>query len=155
MKQFITRRARLESLVAAIERLTGRREEAAAASMLSLFEQSPSFWCSEEEAGQLRTKLNFAALGLTGEDNSAINLADALMREQAGLRPREEDTDPVFEDYDTSEGLTFRDGGDEFVVVGPCPVAHFRHAVVMKARDSSLQIMPWSLVSRLARAAAA
>lgn len=155
MKHFTSRRARLESLITSIERLTGRRAEARAGRMLELFEQFPSFWCNEEDAGQLRNKLSVVAYGLTGESNSAINLAEALMREHAGLLPREEDTDPVFEDYDRSEGVKFRDGGDEFIVVGPCPVAHFRHAVVMKIADSSLKLMPWSLVSRLSLAAAA
>lgn len=155
MKQFISRRARLESLVSAIERLTLKRAEAAAGRMLERFEQYPSFWCNEDEATRLRNKLSVIAYGLTGESNSAINLADALMREQAGLLPREQDTDPVFEDYGRSEGVKFRDGADEFIVVGPCPVAHFRHAVVMKTSDSSLKLMPWTLVSRLSRAAAA
>lgn len=155
MKQFISRRARLESIVAEIERLTLQKVEAVAGRMLERFEEYPSFWCNEEEATNLRNKLSVIAYGMTGEANSAINLADAVMREQAGLLPRELDTDPVFEGYDRSEGVKFSDGGAEFAVVGPCPVAHFRHAVVMKTSDSTAKLMPWSTVSRLARAAAA
>ena len=155
MKQFLTRRARLESIIAAVERALSRRADAQAGRMLELFEHFPSFWCNEEQATQLRNKLSVVAYGLTGESNSAINFADALMREQAGLVPREEDTDPVFEEYDRSEGVEFRDGGAAFVVVGPCPVAHFRHAVVMKTSDNSLKLMPWSLVMRLAQSVAA
>lgn len=155
MKQFISRRARLDSIIAEIERLTRKRAEAVAGRMLERFEEFPSFWCAEEEATQLRNKLSVIAYGLTGESNSAINLADSVMREQANLLPREQDTDPVFEDYDRSEGVKFRDGGAAFVVVGPCPVAHFRHAVVMKTSDNSLKLMPWSIVMRLAQAVAA
>ena len=77
------------------------------------------------------------------------------MRDQAGVPQREDDTDSVFEDYRTSEGLKFSDGGTEYVVVGPCPVSHFRQALVMRTSDSSLQIMRWSRVAMLAGVAAA
>ncbi|MFL6284463.1 MAG: hypothetical protein ACJ74Q_15065 [Pyrinomonadaceae bacterium] len=155
MRQFPTARARARAIADLLGAFLGRAEEDASSRIGELFAEFPHFWCAADEDVSLRGRLHVITFGLTGEENSAINLADAIIRDQAGLPRREDDTDPVFEAYGTSGGMTYTEGGESYVVVGPCPSASFRHAVVMREKDSSLKIVRWSGVKDLLTAAEA
>ena len=155
MRQFTSNRERAAAVEAVIARALGYRVTTSTGRALALLEEHFNFWCNEAEAGRLRNKLSVLTNNLTGEANSAVTLADRIMRDQAGIPQREDDCDPVFEAYSTSEGLAFADGGSEYRVVGACPVSSFRWAVVMKTSDSSLKLMRWTEVTRLAAASLA
>ncbi len=147
MKKFLTNRERAASVEAVIARALGYSVTTSTGRVLALLDAHPNFWCNESEAGQLRNKLSVVTYRLTGEANSAVTLAERIMRDQAGLPTREDDTDPVFERYASSEGLAFADAGQGYSVVGACPVSSFRWAVVMSDADSSLKLMRWSQIS--------
>ena|SRR5437764_80289 len=152
LRQFPTTRARVRAIIELINARIGRTEEEASARICELFLAFPHFWCSSEEDMKLRGRLHVLTYALTGEENSAITLADAIIRDQAGLPQREMDDDPVFDEYRTSHGRTYAEGGTVFTVVGPCPAASFRHALVMNTKDSSLKIVRWaSIKDRLSR----
>jgi hypothetical protein len=146
LRQFPTTRARTRAIIDLINARLGRTEEEASARICELFLAFPHFWCAAEEDVQLRGRLNVLTYALTGEENTAITLADAIIRDQAGLPQREMDDDPVFDEYRTSSGKTYAEGGTVFTVVGPCPAAGFRHAVVMSTKDSSLKIVCWASI---------
>ena len=117
-----------------------------------IFKCHSDFWFDREADRRLRTRLTLEVKRLVAHDeNMATNLADILIRDQAGLPPREEDTDPVYRRYDRRAGkiLLLNDDRTEIRIIGPCPSSEFRWAAVERLSDGMRWLISWVVISEL------
>lgn len=117
-----------------------------------LFNAHPDFWFDPDAGRRLRLALTLEVKSLVNHDeNMATNLADILIRDQARLPPREEDTDPVYREYDGRAGeiLLLNDDRTEIRIIGPCPSSEFRWAAVERLSDGMRWLISWVVISEL------
>lgn len=132
-----------------LEVLLGTSSLADAQKLDRIFNDHPDFWFNPDADRRLRIAITLEVKRLVEHDeNMATNLADILIRHQAGLPPREEDVDPVYEDYSRRTGdHLMLDETTEIEIIGPCPASPFRWAAVMRLDDQAKWPMSWVVLS--------
>lgn len=139
----------IEDVQSLIAKTLGNCPLADASKIYLVFARYLDFWQNAEENRKLKIELHLEVKRLTGDDGQiTINLADMLIREQAGLPQREDDTDPVYEDYDKRAGdiILLNDDVTEVMIIGPSPTSPFRWAVVKSLNDDVAWLMSWVVI---------
>lgn len=142
----------LDAIYELLVKLLGECSLSNAQKIDEIFAAHSDFWFDEEADRRLRNALYPEAQRLTGDDgNLNINLTDAMIRDQAGLPPREDDIDPVYADYRIRAGdiLIYEDNVTEIRIIGPCPSSPFCWAAVESLSDKVQWLMSWIVIQEL------